>query len=31
MYEGKTNPTVLLEDYRLVCSASGVDDNLFII
>jgi hypothetical protein len=33
-YNGKTNPSVWLEDYRLVCKAIGVgvvDDDLFII
>jgi hypothetical protein len=30
-YDGKTSPNVWLEDYRLVCRAGGVDDNLFII
>jgi hypothetical protein len=30
-YDSKTNPNVWLEDYRLVCKAGGVDDDLFII
>jgi hypothetical protein len=30
-YNGKTNPSVWLEDYRLACRAGGVDDDLFII
>jgi hypothetical protein len=30
-YEGKTNPSVWLEDYRLTCRASVADDDLFII
>jgi hypothetical protein len=30
-YDGKTNPSVWLEDYHLACSAGGVDDDLFII
>jgi hypothetical protein len=29
-YDGDTNPSVWLEDYRLVCHAGGVTDNLFI-
>jgi hypothetical protein len=31
MYDGKTNPSVWLEDYRLVCRAGGADHELFII
>jgi hypothetical protein len=27
-YDGKTNPNVWLEDYRLACRASGVDDDM---
>jgi hypothetical protein len=30
-YDGKTNPSVWLEDYRLTCRAGGVDSDLFII
>jgi hypothetical protein len=30
-YDGKTNPIVWLEDYRLACRAGGVDDDFFII
>jgi hypothetical protein len=30
-YDGKTNPSVWLEDYCLACRASGTDDDLFII
>jgi hypothetical protein len=30
-YDGKTNPSVCLEDYRLTCRAGGVDIDLFII
>jgi hypothetical protein len=30
-YEGKTNPSVWLEDYRLTCEASRVNDDLFMI
>jgi hypothetical protein len=30
-YDSKANLSVWLEDYRLVCRAGGVDDNLFII
>jgi hypothetical protein len=30
-YDGKTNPNVWMEDYRLACRACGVDDDLFII
>ena len=30
-YDGKTNPSVWLEDYRLACRAGGADDDLFII
>jgi hypothetical protein len=30
-YDGKTNPSVWLGDYRLTCKAGGVDDDLFII
>jgi hypothetical protein len=31
MYDGKTNPNVWLEDYRLVCRVGGADHELFII
>jgi hypothetical protein len=30
-YNGKTNPSVWLEDYRLTCREGGVEDGLFII
>jgi hypothetical protein len=30
-YDGKTNPNVWLEDYRLTCKVGGEDDDLFII
>jgi hypothetical protein len=30
-YDGKTNPSVWLEDYHLTCRVGGVDDDLFII
>jgi hypothetical protein len=30
-YDGKTNPSIWLEDYHLVCRAGGADDDLFII
>jgi hypothetical protein len=30
-YNGKTNPSMWLEDYRLACRVDGVDDDLFII
>jgi hypothetical protein len=30
-YNGKTNPSIWLEDYRLTCRAGGADDDLFII
>jgi hypothetical protein len=30
-YDGKTNPSIWLEDYHLTCRASGADDDLFII
>jgi hypothetical protein len=30
-YDGKTNPSVWLEDYRLACWAGGADDDLFIM
>jgi hypothetical protein len=30
-YDGKTNPSVWLEDYRLVCRAGRMEDDLFII
>jgi hypothetical protein len=31
MYDGKTNPSVWLEDYRLVCRAVGAGTDFFII
>jgi hypothetical protein len=30
-YDGKTNPSVWLEDYHLACRVGRVDDDLFII
>jgi hypothetical protein len=30
-YDGKINPSIWLEDYRLTSRAGGVDDDLFII
>jgi hypothetical protein len=30
-YDGKTNPSVWLEDYRLACRVGGVNNDLFII
>jgi hypothetical protein len=30
-YDGKTNPSVWLEDYRRACRVGGADNNLFII
>jgi hypothetical protein len=30
-YDGDTNPSVWLEDYRLVCHAGGATDDVFII
>jgi hypothetical protein len=30
-YDGKTNPNVWLEDYRLTCGAGRTNDDLFII
>jgi hypothetical protein len=30
-YDGDTNPSVWLEDYRLACHAGGATDNLFVI
>jgi hypothetical protein len=30
-YDGDTNPSVWLEDYRLACHARGVTDDLFVI
>jgi hypothetical protein len=30
-YTGKTNPNVWLEDYRLMCRAGVMEDDLFII
>jgi hypothetical protein len=30
-YDGKTNPSVWLEDYRLTCRVGGADNDLFII
>jgi hypothetical protein len=30
-YSGDSNPIVWLEDFRLACRASRVDDDLFVI
>jgi hypothetical protein len=30
-YDGKTDPSVWLEDYQLACQVGGVDDDFFII
>jgi hypothetical protein len=30
-YDGKTNPSVCIKDYRLACHNGGARDNLFII
>jgi hypothetical protein len=30
-YDGKTNPSIWLEDYCLACKAGGADNDLFII
>jgi hypothetical protein len=30
-YDGKSNPNVWLEDYRLACQAKWADDDLFVI
>jgi hypothetical protein len=30
-YDGDTNPSVWLEDYRLACHAGGAIDDLFVI
>jgi hypothetical protein len=30
-YDGETNPSVWLEDYRLACHAGGATDDLFVI
>jgi hypothetical protein len=30
-YDGETNPSVWLEDYRLTCHVGGATDDLFII
>jgi hypothetical protein len=30
-YDSKTNPSVWLEDYHLMCRAGGADSDLFII
>jgi hypothetical protein len=30
-YDGDTNPSIWLEDYRLVCHAGGATDDLFVI
>jgi hypothetical protein len=30
-YDGKTNPSVWLEDFYLACRVGGADDDLFII
>jgi hypothetical protein len=29
-YDGKTNPSVWLEDYRLACMTGGANNNIFI-
>jgi hypothetical protein len=30
-YDGDTNPSVWLENYRLACHAGGATDNLFLV
>jgi hypothetical protein len=30
-YDGKTNPSVWLEDYRLMCKSGRANNDLFII
>jgi hypothetical protein len=30
-YDGDTNPSVSLKDYRLACHAGGATDDLFVI
>jgi hypothetical protein len=30
-YDGETNPSVWLEDYRLACHNGGASDDLFVI
>jgi hypothetical protein len=30
-YDGKSNPIIWLEDYRLTCRVGGATDDLFII
>jgi hypothetical protein len=30
-YDGRTNPSIFLEDYRLTCRVGGADDDIFII
>jgi hypothetical protein len=30
-YDGKTNPSIWLEDYRLACRVGEADDDMFII
>jgi hypothetical protein len=30
-YDGDTNPSVWLEDYRLACHTGGATDNIFVI
>jgi hypothetical protein len=30
-YDGDTNPSIWLEDYRLACHAGGATDDLFVI
>jgi len=30
-YDGETNPSVWLEDYRLACHAGGAEDDFFVI
>jgi hypothetical protein len=31
MYDGKTKPSIWLEDYHLTCRAGGADDDFFIV
>jgi hypothetical protein len=30
-YDGKMNPSVWLENYRLACRVGGLDDDMFTI
>jgi hypothetical protein len=30
-YDGKTNPSIWLEDYHITCRVGGADDDLYII